>query len=61
VDFNQLYFDHQLLAMSAQHTQSSAQRHKLQIKASAIAECISRSQYRLGAAAAPRWRLLAGR
>jgi hypothetical protein len=59
VDLNRLYFDHQLLLMKARGAHSSARRLEIQIEASDIAERISRSQRRLGAAAAPQWQLLA--
>jgi hypothetical protein len=58
VDFNQLYFDHQLLLIKAQQTDSSVRRHALQVKASVLAARITQSQRRLGAAAAPYWQQL---
>jgi hypothetical protein len=60
VDFNQLYFDHQLLLMKAQHTASPVRRRAFQIRASNVAARITQSQRWLGAAAAPQWQLLAG-
>jgi hypothetical protein len=59
VDFNRLYFDHQLLLMKAQQSDSSVRRQALQVKASDVAARITRSQRCLGAAAAPSWRRLA--
>ena len=59
VDFNRLYFDHQLLLMKAQQTDSSVRRHAIQVKASDVAARITRSQRCLGAAAAPYWQQLA--
>lgn len=60
MDFNQLYFDHQIFVMNARYARSPARRDKLELKASVIAGHISRSQHQLGAAAAPGWQLLAG-
>jgi hypothetical protein len=60
VDFNQLYFDHQLLLIKAQQTDSSVRRHALRLKASDVAARVWRSQRYLGAAAAPYWQGLAG-
>ncbi len=60
VDLNRLYFDHQLLLMKARDARSSVRRLEFQIEASDVAGRISRSQRRLGAAAAPQWQLLAG-
>jgi hypothetical protein len=59
VDFNRLYFDHQLLLMRARDAHSSARRLEFKIEASDVAGRISRSQRRLGAAAAPQWQQLA--
>lgn len=59
MDLNRLYFDHQLLLMKARDAHSSVQRLELRIEASDVAGRISQSQRRLGAAAAPRWQLLA--
>ena len=60
MDFNRLYFDHQLLLMKAQQSDSSVRRHALQAKASDVAARITRSQRCLGAGAAPYWQRLAG-
>jgi hypothetical protein len=60
VDFNRLYFDHQLLLMKAQHTGSSVRRRAFQTEASDLAARITRFQRCLGAGAAPYWQRLAG-
>ena len=59
MDFNRLYFDHQLLLMKAQHADSPVRRHAFQTRASDVAARITRSQRCLGAAAAPDWQRLA--
>jgi hypothetical protein len=60
VDLNRLYFDHQVLLMKAQRTQSSGRRQALRLRASGVAQRISRSQRQLGAPAASQWQLIAG-
>jgi hypothetical protein len=59
VDFNKLYFDHQLLLMKAQQAPSSGPRCGFRIEASAVARRIGASQQSLGARAARQWQALA--
>ena len=58
MDFNRLYFEHQLLLLKAQHAASPDRRRGLRVEASAVAGRIGRSQRRLGAGGAPRWQAL---
>ena len=59
MDLNQLYFDHQILLLKAQHAFSRARRRGLRIEASGLAGHIGRTQRLLGAGAAPQWQALA--
>lgn len=59
MDLNQLYFDHQILLMKAQHAQPSGRRERFEASASGLACRISRIQRTLGAAAAGQWKALA--
>jgi hypothetical protein len=60
MDFNQIYFQHQLLLLKAQQACSSGERRGLRSAASVLAGRIGRSQSLVGAGAAPRWHALAG-
>ena len=59
VDFNQLYFDHQILQMQADTASKPRDRVLSQRNASAIAGRIGLRQHELGAAASVAWTALA--
>jgi hypothetical protein len=55
VDFNQLYFDHQVLLMRADGAPSDGTQHQHTFDASLIAGRIGCMQRAVGAGAAPLW------
>lgn len=55
MDFNQLYFDHQVLLMRADDASSDGAQHQHAFDASLIAGRIGCMQRALGAGAAPLW------
>jgi len=59
MDLNRLYFDHQLLLITADAATSRSRRNEYEIDASLVAARIGCVQRRLGAPAANSWEVLA--
>ena len=60
MDFNQLYFAHQLLLLKAGRARTGVRRDALEVAASHVAGRIGCMQGALGASAARQWTGLAG-
>jgi hypothetical protein len=55
MDFNRLYFDHQLSLIKAREATTGEARRRHEADAARIAGCIGHKQTKLGAAAACSW------